>query len=355
MTQNNNVNRFSLGEPNKLTQLILDDKKVIAYRPAMVQITGSITATILLAQIMFWAERTNNRFYKFREPCNHPLYKPGDSWVEELGMSPAELKGALKLVTSKNTIKKEIDTDALVWRETGMDRVTWYSVNWNKINQVISELMGVDLVEKQDSSYWRKQPLRNGEISQYVPAKIANSIYTENTTEITNHHHLDNVPKYEIADPAKKDDDDLIDKLEEMGLSKKEASAVVKRNTRAAVEAKIKEIVSLVKKGEIKNVAAYATKTFSRPIEARVAVRISAEKMALKKEESEIQQKIEFEEIEKEHQEEEIISKIPTAIIEEIISERILNNSNLRMLYVKSGLKSKFVRAEIIRAVQEEK
>jgi len=42
---------------------------------------------LLKGQLNYWFSKKPNGFYKFLEPCNHPLYKAGDSWSEELGIS----------------------------------------------------------------------------------------------------------------------------------------------------------------------------------------------------------------------------------------------------------------------------
>jgi len=42
---------------------------------------------MLLGQLNYWFSKKPQGFYKFLEPCKHPLYKQGDSWSEELGLS----------------------------------------------------------------------------------------------------------------------------------------------------------------------------------------------------------------------------------------------------------------------------
>jgi len=42
---------------------------------------------LLRGQLDYWFSKKPKGFYKFLEPCNHPLYKAGDSWSEELGIS----------------------------------------------------------------------------------------------------------------------------------------------------------------------------------------------------------------------------------------------------------------------------
>ncbi len=127
-----------LGFPSSLTQAIIDDKSLIIYRPRLNQITGGVLSTILLHQIIYWANKSQNLFYKFKEPCNHDLYKSGDSWTEELGFTRWEFEGALKNIARKyNPKKDELPTDSFVIFYTDIRRLTWYSVNWHKLNSEI--------------------------------------------------------------------------------------------------------------------------------------------------------------------------------------------------------------------------
>ena len=133
-----------LGTPNGFSRIIAADKSLIIYRPKLNTITGSVLATILLQQITYWAERNNNDFYKFTSPCNHELYKNGDSWCEELGFSKAEFSTALKKIGFKLGKNKEKNLmnrdDAFVIYYTDNKRLTHYSVNWNKLNESFNEV-----------------------------------------------------------------------------------------------------------------------------------------------------------------------------------------------------------------------
>lgn len=73
--------------------------RTICYYPELVQRTGSINAALMMAQLEFWFKVTGSKpFYKFLEPCGHELYKKGDSWAEELGMSSSEIRSAFKRI-----------------------------------------------------------------------------------------------------------------------------------------------------------------------------------------------------------------------------------------------------------------
>jgi len=51
------------------------------------QITGNILASIIVGNLEYWFDKKTDGFYKFIEPCSHRLYKKGDSWLEESGIS----------------------------------------------------------------------------------------------------------------------------------------------------------------------------------------------------------------------------------------------------------------------------
>lgn len=165
-----------LGYPSSLTQAIIDDKSLIIYRPRLNQITGSVLSTILLHQIIYWANKSQNLFYKFKEPCNHDLYKPGDSWTEELGFTRWEFDSAIKNIAKKyNPKKDEPPTESLVIFYTDIRRLTWYSVNWNKLNSLV------------ESAFIRKEekPLYVNSDSNFTYSDASALPYkeTENTTE----------------------------------------------------------------------------------------------------------------------------------------------------------------------------
>jgi hypothetical protein len=113
--------------------ILTDDRNAISYRPKLRELTGSVTATILFQQILYWWEKMGRRpFYKFIEPCQHEKYKEGDSWSEELGFSRQEFATAIKKIAkkiTKGTSKKEVFGNHLVIYWTDASRVTWFQVN----------------------------------------------------------------------------------------------------------------------------------------------------------------------------------------------------------------------------------
>jgi len=120
---------------NDLEQLwlrtISDDPKMIAYRPRLRSLAGSITATILLQQIVYrWTNNDFQPFYKYKEPCDADDCRPGDSWCEELGFSREEFDSALKRIAQKVSRNVAKDESKFVWYWTMPDRKTWYDVNY---------------------------------------------------------------------------------------------------------------------------------------------------------------------------------------------------------------------------------
>lgn len=146
-------------ETTVILGLLAEDKEVISYRKQLNNITHSVLSTILLQQMIFRAKQKDwQPFYKFRAPCKHKLYKPGDSWTEELGFSGAEFDTALKRIGTKVTkgIKKskvfeDVSINSLIIYWTDASRVTWYQLNvellgnLTKSNYLVKQESGITL------------------------------------------------------------------------------------------------------------------------------------------------------------------------------------------------------------------
>lgn len=112
-------------------ETLAEDSRMISYRPTFRKITGSVTAAILLQQILYrWSNNGCRPFYKYKEVCDADDYRPGDSWCEELAFSRDEFDSALKRIAQKVSRKVPKDTSALVWYWTMQDRKTWYELNY---------------------------------------------------------------------------------------------------------------------------------------------------------------------------------------------------------------------------------
>lgn len=114
-----------------LLSALAHDKQIIPYRKELNDITGGITSTILLQQFIYWWKKAGNKpFFKFIEPCGHDYYKAGDSWVEELGFTVKEFR----------TAYRRLEEIGLVSKRIGSDRVTWYSLNTEELEQQVEGL-----------------------------------------------------------------------------------------------------------------------------------------------------------------------------------------------------------------------
>ena len=65
------------------------------------KIIGCQRATLILSTLEFWFSKKPEGFYKFIEPCSHPLYKKQDSWTEELGCDPKSFTNSFKKIGVK--------------------------------------------------------------------------------------------------------------------------------------------------------------------------------------------------------------------------------------------------------------
>lgn len=121
--------------------VLVHDANIIPYRKEFNLITGSITASILLQQIIYRCGHRNTPFYKFKEPCEHERYQPEQSWKEELGFSRREFDTAIAAISTK--VKKgqdltEITTPVIHW--TTIDRVTFYQLNMCVLRKALKRL-----------------------------------------------------------------------------------------------------------------------------------------------------------------------------------------------------------------------
>ena len=85
----------------------------VKYNPALRAECGSQNAVLLFDRLEYWFERKKNEFYKFIEPCEHPCYREGDSWSEELRFSKKVFRTAFDKIgiryKSKTEFEKESD------------------------------------------------------------------------------------------------------------------------------------------------------------------------------------------------------------------------------------------------------
>ena len=177
------MNKTDAGMMADILQVIANDKNVIPYRPELNVLTGgNIVATILLQQIVYWWYKNGRqKFYKFRDKpkSQHRLYKDGDSWCEELGVSGKMFDTALKKIgfktgKARNVIPKE---EAFVWYYTDDERVTWYILNEELLRNRLNDI-------------YRVIPER---VNTHIIAKRGITIIPETTSEITTETTTENI------------------------------------------------------------------------------------------------------------------------------------------------------------------
>jgi hypothetical protein len=183
---------------NKIFDILAEDEKPILYRKSLRAIAGSVTATILLHQMIF-RFKGRDQFYKFKEPCGHKLYKPGDSWTEELGFSVKEFDNALKKIGTKVTqgIKRpdvlaKTDATGIILYWIDRERVTHYELNRPLLKKLLAYTYLND--QRADSN------VTKGEIDKNLTEGYLDS-FTETTTETTTDIQSPNGEIPENADP----------------------------------------------------------------------------------------------------------------------------------------------------------
>lgn len=121
----------------------------IPYVPELRQIAGSATSTILMQQLDYWFERYPEGFYKFQGPSpDHPAYRAGDSWMEELEFSVAELRTAFDQIghrhKSKSAWSESLDPFEGKFYCCYTDRrtqLTYYFRNHSKVDAALDTLI----------------------------------------------------------------------------------------------------------------------------------------------------------------------------------------------------------------------
>lgn len=84
-------------------------RSVIPYVKELHPLTGSVHGCLIMQQLDYWFTAQPEGFYKFLEPTEHASYKPGDSWVEELGMTHNEFRGAFDKIGIRYKSRSEFE------------------------------------------------------------------------------------------------------------------------------------------------------------------------------------------------------------------------------------------------------
>lgn len=70
----------------------------IKYYPNLSKQLGNQNTVLILDRLEYWFTKYQEGFYKFLEPCNHPCYRSGDSWEEEVGLTRRLFNKAFDLI-----------------------------------------------------------------------------------------------------------------------------------------------------------------------------------------------------------------------------------------------------------------
>lgn len=145
----------------------------------------SCQSKLMYSRLDYWSRICPEGFYKFREPCEHALYKEGDSWSEELSLSGKAVKVAFSFIgttyNSKSEYEKAEDKfkgKPFLCYVNKTERKTYYLKNPDFVTQVISKLS-----PPPENPAKKKQSSRNPCPSGDGSTDCSNSIYN-NTSNI---------------------------------------------------------------------------------------------------------------------------------------------------------------------------
>lgn len=160
----------------KVSDVISEAGRPVAYYPALTTITGGVTATLFLCQLIYWRG-------KEADP-NGWMYKTQEDWTAELGLSRCEQETARRNLISRGLLEEE---------RRGIPCRLWYRVNLDMLNTLWEKHLSTT---KNDST--PQTSLR--ESSKQECGKVANKsagfpqtiteTTTKNTPENTDHYGM---------------------------------------------------------------------------------------------------------------------------------------------------------------------
>lgn len=172
-------------------KILAKTSQVLIYPKWLMPICNSVTACILLQQLDYWIDHAGQGFYKFLKPTpNNKLYKPGDSWTEELAFGVDEFRSAFDKIgiryKSKADFENAPDKFQNKFYASYVDRIkrtTHYFRNDKLLDRKLNEL-----IELETNSPEMENPIsRNGQ-NRFPEVGITDFQYlkeSEITTEIT--------------------------------------------------------------------------------------------------------------------------------------------------------------------------
>jgi len=136
-------------------------RNTIPYVKELHTIAGGVLGCLVMQQLDYWFEGYPEGFYKFLEPSDHPAYKNGDSWTEELGMSRHEFRTAFDKIgiryKSKSDFDQAVDKFQGLFYCSYVDRrsnLTYYFRNHDLVDAALDELLSnpAQRLEKKSAS-----------------------------------------------------------------------------------------------------------------------------------------------------------------------------------------------------------
>lgn len=366
------------GMPSNLTRMALDDHNIKGYRPVLNKFTHSVIASLILNQAMYWAVKHGNPFYKFKLPCGHPLYKDGDSWCEEMGLTRAEFDTGLKYLGQKISKKIIPDQEAFIWYWSDMDNKTYYCVNWGKVDRVIADAYGISgsvsarATEKSGDSFLQGNDYHagHGTLKSSIPesknpafpkADMKQSGKTESGSRYNDTINTQSKPiKTSSSESGTDDDDEFVsnkkvrEQLVELGLDESEARRMTDMWEGWLLQEKINDVKRAYTDGKVGNLLAYVKKVFGQrklytPSERNEIYRRYLDKKkqnAIKSQAAEKNATEESKQREFIERTDKLIANINQEQIREF-EKHLQGKKTLQKMYNESGLDGSFVKAEL--------
>lgn len=185
-------------------------KYYISYRA----IFGSITATILFGQLEVRFGNHENGFYKFLEPCDHSLYREGDSWTEEIGFSQEEFYTAFEkigiryksLTEYENAEGDKFQGKYYLSYYSRREGLTYYLRNHALVDELINKMNNDGFVEtKKDGLCTPGQPgLQRTSRPDTVNRAPRSPFIHENTSDNTLHENTSDLKNFADANASAK-------------------------------------------------------------------------------------------------------------------------------------------------------
>lgn len=104
----------------------------IAFHPAISRLTGSVTAGLLLCQLLYWSDRSSHK--------DGWIYKTADEWTGETTLSRDELRTARKRLTSLSLVEEE-RASKIFPEFNKFDRQLCYRVDYARLYESLEQLL----------------------------------------------------------------------------------------------------------------------------------------------------------------------------------------------------------------------